>query len=340
MTATIHVRFDELTNVLAAIFENAGVCPTSAAVLAANCAACERDGSLSHGIFRIPGYVNSLRSGWVDGHARPIVTQPAEAVFRVDARNGFAQPALAAVRDRAERQAREKGVTLIAIRDSHHFSALWPDVEPAARSGLIALSMVSGLACVAPPGGRIPVYGTNPIAFATPLAGSDPIVFDMATSAMSNGDVRLAALHGESLPPGSGVDREGNPTCDPGAVLNGGALLTFGGYKGASISLMVEILASALTGGRFSFEVDFASHPGAETPKTGQMLLLIDPERAEQGNFGERVQSLISAVQSAGQAHLPSERRYARRAEVEKSGIPLERTKWMDLLVASRRPAI
>src|SRR5690606_33622125 len=121
--------------------------------------------------------------------------------------------------------------------------------------GLIAMAMINSMASVVPHGGHRKLYGTNPFGFAAPRAEADPLVFDQATSALSNGDVQIAAREGHALPPGSGVDRHGNPTNDPHAVLDGGALLSFGGYKGSSLGMMMEIMAAGLAGGRFSHEV-------------------------------------------------------------------------------------
>ncbi|WP_431854227.1 Ldh family oxidoreductase, partial [Azospirillum sp.] len=157
----------ELVALLARIFERHGCSDTVARILAENCAGCERDGSFSHGVFRIPGYVGSLKSGWADGKAVPRVEETGPAFLRVDAANGFAQPALLAARPRLMEMVRAGGMALLAIRNSHHFSALWPDVEPFARDGLVALSVVNSFACVVPHGGRSAVYGTNPMAFAT-----------------------------------------------------------------------------------------------------------------------------------------------------------------------------
>jgi delta1-piperideine-2-carboxylate reductase len=331
MTAETFIPFESLVNLLRRIFIRAGVAEGNAALLATNCATCERDGALSHGIFRIPGYLSSLQSGWVDGHAVPIVEDAGPAFIRVDARNGFAQPALAAGRALLLDKVRSNGVAVIAIKDSHHFSALWPDIEPFARTGLVALSFVSGLACVIPPGGRKRVFGTNPIAFASPVAGADPLVFDQATSALSNGDVRIAAREGHTVPAGSGVDRHGEPTVHPQAILEGGALLPFGGHKGASIMLMIEILASALTGGQFSAEVDFSRHAGAETPKTGQLLILLDPQRGGNTAFADRVRQLLDLVREAGQQRLPGDRRYAQRHLAASRGIPISQAQLSQL---------
>lgn len=287
---------------------------------------CERDGAHSHGIFRMKGYVDSLSSGWVNGKANPALEDIAPAFCRVDADNGFAQAALALGRDMAIEKARANGVSILAIRNSHHLSALWPDVEPFAREGLLALSAVNSFACTVPFDGKSALFGTNPIALASPVAGEpEPLVFDLATSAMANGDVQISARTGKNLPPNSGVDVEGNPTTDPKAVLDGGALLTFGGYKGSSISMMVELLGAALTGGNFSFEFDWSEYKGAQTPHTGQFILLIDPARGGAERFGLRVETLIERMKAAGVSRLPGDRRIEYRRRAALNGIPVSR---------------
>jgi delta1-piperideine-2-carboxylate reductase len=105
----------------------------------------------------------------------------------------FAQPALAAARPLLVEKAPQAGIAVLAIRNSHHFAALWPDVEPFAEEGLVALSVVNSMTCVVPHGADRPLFGTNPIAFAAPRAGAAPIVFDLATSAIAHGDVQIAA---------------------------------------------------------------------------------------------------------------------------------------------------
>ncbi|CUX50595.1 Ldh family oxidoreductase [Agrobacterium genomosp. 13] len=317
------IGFRELKTLLETIFVNAGTAGDTAGILAENCAGCERDGALSHGIFRMPGYVGSLRSGWVDGLAVPDVTDIGPSFIRVDARNGFAQRALSAAHPLIKAAVEKTGVAIVAIRNSHHFSALWPDIESFALSGHMAITAVNGLANVVPHGGRQAVYGTNPIAFAVPVENAAPLVVDQATSVMANGEVRLHALAGKPVPDGTGVDRDGNPTMDPHMILSGGALNTFGGYKGSSIALFVEILAGAITGGQFSFENDFAGFAGAETPKAGQFLMVIDPDWGGSTGFASRLQHLCGRLTVAGQDRLPGARRFANRTAAEKWGIPI-----------------
>ncbi|EKT4467854.1 Ldh family oxidoreductase [Pseudomonas putida] len=327
----VRVPFAELQALLQRIFLHHGCAEPVAAVLAFNCASAQRDGAHSHGVFRIPGYVSTLASGWVDGQAIPQVSDVAPGYVRVDARGGFAQPALAAARPLLVEKARSAGIAVLAIHNSHHFAALWPDVEPFADEGLVALSVVNSMTCVVPHGARKPLFGTNPIAFAAPCAGHDPIVFDMATSAMAHGDVQIAARAGEQLPPGMGVDAQGQPTCDPKAILEGGALLPFGGHKGSALSMMVELLAAALTGGHFSWEFDWSGHPGAKTPWTGQLIIVIDPSKAEGERFAQRSGALVEHMQAVGLSRMPGERRYRERELAQREGVALTEQEWQGL---------
>ncbi|SDW51525.1 delta1-piperideine-2-carboxylate reductase [Pseudomonas syringae] len=320
---TRSLSFQQLTALLRQIFLTHGTSPDVADVLAENCASAQRDGAHSHGIFRMPGYVSSLASGWVDGKAVPVVEDVGAAFVRVDACNGFAQPALAASRSLLIDKARSAGIAILAIRSSHHFAALWPDVEPFAEQGLVALSMVNSMTCVVPHGASRPLFGTNPIAFAAPRAGGEPIVFDLATSAIAHGDVQIAAREGRSLPTGMGVDRDGQPTEDPRAILDGGALLPFGVHKGSALSMMVELLAAGLTGGNFSFEFDWSKHPGAQTPWTGQLVIVIDPDKGSGQPFAQRSEELVRQLHGAGQQRLPGERRYSERARSMAQGITI-----------------
>lgn len=324
--STQTIAYGDLVVRLAAIFEMNGCSPHVASLLAKNCASAERDGAYSHGLFRLRGYVSTLKSGWVDGNAVPVLERAAPSFIRVDGRNGFTLAALDAAREEAIRAARNNGAVVLAIRNSHHLGALSLDVEPFAEEGLFALSVINSMKSVAPFGAKNSVFGTNPIAYAAPREKSAPLVIDLATSSLAHGDVQLAARQGRPLPTGSGIDRQGVPTTDAAAVLDGGALLPFGGYKGAAISMMVELMCAALGGGKFSHEVDLSQHPGAMTPHTGQTFVLIDP-RAGDGaiqGFASRVEDLIAAIVDGGASRLPGDRRLKTRAAASVHGIPLD----------------
>jgi delta1-piperideine-2-carboxylate reductase len=317
------IAYAELEALLRAIFLRHGCSELVAGLLAANMAGAERDGAHSHGIFRIKGNLGSLDSGWLDGKAVPVLEDVAPGMLRADGRNGFSLPVLEMAAAPLMDKARANGIAILAVRKAHHFSAVWPDLEPFAREGFLALAMINSMASVVPHGGHRKLYGTNPMGFAVPRS-PDPLIFDQASSAMANGDVQIARREGRQLPPGTGIDRDGNPTTDPNAVLEGGALLPFGGHKGSSLAMMMEIMGAALAGSDYSFEIDWSKHPGAATPHGGQTYILIDPNRGAVNDFADRLEVLIDAIHDAGQSRLPSDRRYANRRESNANGIPID----------------
>jgi delta1-piperideine-2-carboxylate reductase len=321
---TQFVPVDELVNLVERVLTRHGMSEGNASIVARTCVAAERDGAAGHGLFRVSGYVSTLKSGWVDGKSVPVMAaNDAMGVVRVDACNGFAQPALELAKQPAIDKARKGGVCVIAIKNSHHLAALWPDVEMFAREGLVAFAAVNSISRVVPWGGQKPVYGTNPMAFAVPRQTGDPLVFDQASSAMAFGEIRVAAQSGHDLPEGVGVDRNGQATTSAKAIVDGGALLPFGGHKGSSIAMMIEVLAAALTGGNFSYEVDFSDYPGAQTPRTGEFVLLIDPRHTGGDNFTRRIEGLVAKLHESGQSRMPGERRYKNRVQSNARGIPV-----------------
>jgi delta1-piperideine-2-carboxylate reductase len=322
------VSFAELVALVEAVLVNGGFSPPNARVIAEIVAAAERDGARSHGLFRLAGYLSEVGSGWARGDAVPRLTRTDGAVIGVDGDNGYCQPAYRLARDLLCERARALGVAALAIRNAHHLAALWPEAEDLAARGFVALVFRGSRALVAPPGGRRPVFGTNPMAFACPrpAGGQPPIVFDMATSAMARGEISLAAEAGHAVPPGVGVDAEGQPTTDPAAILEGGVQLPFGGHKGGLIALMVELVACALCGGLLAIEDRSAGTPGAASANSGQFILAIDPAATSEdaAGFAGRVDLLAAALGGNGEARLPGARRQAARAQAEAVGISVD----------------
>ncbi len=199
----LKVRFDDLVVLLTAVLSAQGLASPGATIIARTIALAEADGTRSHGLLRVPGYVSSLKSGWASGVAVPTITTPKPGVVCVDAKNGFAQVGLAAARSLFVEKVREQGVAVLAMHDSHHFAALYGDVEPLALEGLLAIAVVNTRSRVAPATGSAKLLGTNPMAFACPRLEGPPMIWDQASSIMSQGDVLLAMNEGRSMPPGS-----------------------------------------------------------------------------------------------------------------------------------------
>src|ERR1700730_9372235 len=219
MPQTVSVR--ELTDLVVRVFLRHGVSAENAGPVAETVVAAERDGAASHGLLRLPGYVSTLKSAGVDGRAAPVVADATPGLVATEAANGFAQPALRASTPLLREKARRQGIAAVAIRKPHHFAAVWPDIEPFAVEGFIALAMVNGRLRIVVWGGKRKLLGTSPMAFASPRPGRLPLVWDQASSVMAQGEVLLAAQRGKRLPAGVALDAEGNPTTDPRAMLDG-----------------------------------------------------------------------------------------------------------------------
>ncbi|MCC7425843.1 MAG: Ldh family oxidoreductase [Alphaproteobacteria bacterium] len=322
MQETISVA--ALHKLVEAALSRNGFSAANASAIAAVIVAAERDGTRSHGLFRLAGYISEAGCGWVDGSAEPSLHDAAPGVLVVDAGNGYCQLAFERGRDRLVAKARANGSAAMAIRNSHHLAALWHEVEELAECGLVAFAFRNARPNMLPWGGQRKIFGTNPMAFACPVPGAPPLVWDFAASAMSRGEIMLAAQHGEALPEGVGVDAEGRATTDPKAILEGGAQLPFGGYKGSLLALTIEIMASAATGSLLSIEDRSAGVKGAQTANGGEMILAIDPAASGGESFGERMAMLVGALRGNGTARVPGERRYAARKAAEANGIPVD----------------
>ena len=288
-----------------------GVARSVAAALVGN----EAEGNPICGLYYLPVFVEQLRSGRLDGRVEPAVEEDGTAI-RVDARCGFAQPALDAGLPGLVRVARTYGVAALAVRRSYNALALGDPVRRLAEEGLFALAFANAPASVAPPGAARPLFGTNPLAFAAPLPGDDPLVIDQSTSAVAKTEVLMRAENGQTLEPGWAQDARGRPTTDARAAL-AGALLPAGGTKGANVALIVEMMAAALTGGTPSAEAPPLGDATAPHPALGQTVIALDPARL--GAAGaERIAALVSDDPAL---RLPGSRRAAARRHAAEEGI-------------------
>lgn len=294
-------------------------------------ARAERDGAASHGLFRLPGYVASLKSGKVNGTSRPRVSNRAPAILHVDGDGGYAPVAHQALAGPLAAAAKSQGLAMAAVTNTHHFSALWAELELLAERGVAALAGVSFKPALPPAGGTEPLYGTNPMAFAWPRPGHDPVVFDQASAVMARGEVMIAARDGHALPPGAGIGPDGQPSTDPNQVLKG-ALLPFGGYKGASLAMMIELLAGPLVGESLSLEAAETDQPDGGPPRGGEFILAIDPDSARGApGWAAHAEKLFEAILRQEGARLPGQGRALRRARIAEKGIEIAEDRLAEL---------
>lgn len=324
MTGTVRLSLDEVRALSLEVLTANGMSAENAAVVADVVTCAERDGTRSHGLFRLPGYVSSMRNGRVDGKAVPKVTDAAPGLVLVDAGDGFAPPAVAAGRPSAMAKVGRQGIAALGLTRNNNLNALWWDVEAFAEAGYLALAMANTRGFVAPWGGREALFGTDPIAFACPRRDAPPLVFDFATSAAARGEIQVAAAEGHAIPEGWALDRDGNPTTDPRAAIDG-VLLPFGGHKGNAIMIMIELLAAAFTGGNLCFEASeqFARFGGDAGPSNaGELIIVIEPAGFHDA-FADRIEGLFGRILAQDGTRLPGDRRYANRARAETEGITM-----------------
>jgi (2R)-3-sulfolactate dehydrogenase (NADP+) len=314
----------ELETVIVTALVASRTSETNAKAVAQALVQAEIDGQKGHGLARVPSYAAQAKAGKVDGHATPEVRQTRPASLMIDVRNGFAYPAFDLAIARLPGLAASAGIAAAGFVRSHHFGVVGRHVERLAEAGLVALAFGNTPKAMGAWGGKRPVFGTNPIAFAAPQGGKPPIVVDLALSQVARGKILSAAQKSEAIPANWAVDEQGKPTTDAAAALKG-TLLPIGGSKGAALALMVEILSVALTGARFAFEASSFFDAEGAPPGVGQLLIAMDP-----GAFGgrdlftQRIGLLARTIEGDGAARLPGSRRIALREKARREGLSVD----------------
>ena len=309
---------------------NAGTSPGNAAIVTDALIAAEGDGLRSHGLARVASYADQVKSGKVDGRAKPEVSLTAKAALRVNANSGFAFPAIKAGLERATELVRETGVVCVAVGHSHHSGAFGYHVEGLARAGLVGLGFSNSPAGIAPWGGKVPIFGTNPVAFGCPRKVGDPLVVDMSLAKVARGKIKLAADKGEQIPEGWAVDADGNPTTDAKAAMKG-SNTPMGDAKGYSLVLVTEILSAIMTGSHFGAEASSFFAAEGPPPHVGQLFVIFDPDAFAGPGFQDRLEVLFGAILGQKGTRLPGQRRYEARARIKRDGVKLDDALLADL---------
>ena len=319
---TVVLTISEATALAARALMAAGASQESAASTAAALIAAEVDGQSGHGLSRLAGYARQLRVGKVNGKAQPVAVMRGPASVWIDARTGFAYPAIDVAVERLTVLVPQLGVAAAGIFASHHFGQAGRHVERLAERGLVALAFANSPSAMAFHGGRKPMTGTNPIAFAAPVRERAPLVIDMSLSVAARGKIVAASKAGTPIPGDWAVDAQGRPTTDATAAL-GGTLLPVGGVKGAALALMIEVLCGALVGGHFGWEASSLLDAEGGPPLLGQVLIAFNPPSFVGDGFADRMQLLVEAVEAEYPARLPGNRRLELRARAAVEGVAI-----------------
>lgn len=329
------INTEKLRKILYEIAIKAGTSEYEAEILADSTIQAELRGLSSHGVVRYQPYMNRIRQGMYATHVTPVITKDVGGMVQLDGLNGLGAPVAMKAMELAMERAAEHGIALVGVNHGNHFGCGSYYTKYAAKKGMIGFVAANSVAWVTPFGGNKKKLGTNPLSFSFPAGEREPFVADMATSEAAQGKVLIASKKGESVPASWGVDAEGVPSTDPNAILNGGALLPFGGAKGYSICLGIELLCYALAGGECSTEMGsmFATDKLAGT---GFVVCAIDVSKmTDPEMFAQRVQFIFDNMKDAGSEEhevlIPGEPEDRRAAAGAESGIVLADAVYADL---------
>jgi len=330
---------EKLRTTAASIFKALGAPENEAELVANLLVEANLTGHDSHGVIRIPIYARGIRMGAVKPGAKITVVQDTSSTAIIDGGWNFGQVVCTFAMNLCIEKAKENVVGLVGARRCHHAGRLNAYAELALKHDMIGIMSVNSNCYVAPYGGKTKQLGTNPLCFAIPAGEEAPMVLDMATAVWAHGKIMVRAARGEKLPEGVLLDPDGNPTTDPGWYAKGGVLLPFGGpvgYKGFGLSLLVEILAGALTEAGCSNSEEYRSRPfyGGN----GVFMMAIDVGRlTDIKAFKERVDNLLRTVKNSPRALgfdeilIPGEPERRLREKNLREGVYVEESTWNDV---------
>lgn len=235
-------------------------------------------GLTTHGVGRIESYGERIDLGGIKARPAIRVERVAPAMARVDGDNGVGQLVGMRALEAAMALARETGVGAVFARASNHFGPVAPYSLIAAEAGFASIIGSNATTTIAPTGGREARLGNSPVGFCVPNPGGRPVILDMALSMVARAKIRNAARRGEAIPPTWATDRDGNPTTDPKAALDG-FLLPIGGHKGYGLALIVDLFAGLLSGAAYLTRVSSWSENPEAPQDLGHFFLLIDASR-------------------------------------------------------------
>ena len=320
MTRTRVLSLEQAEALCRAAALGVGASAAAADSIARAAVAAEADGQPAVGLAHFLDYLDGFREGRIACDAEPVLTRPAPGLIQCDAGGGVAQLGFDLAMDGLASAARRLGVAIFAQRNAYTCGSLGYFVLRLAEQGLMAMAATNGPALLAVPDSHQPVYSTNPLAFAAPGRDGPALVIDQASSATAFVNIRQAARRGEAIPGDWAIDEEGQPTTDPARALKG-ALLAFGGARGANIALVVEILAAGLTGANWSLDAPSFTE-GTRTPGSGLFVLAMDVSIL-QPDFRGRLHHHLDRLSKTHGVHVPGKVKQRSRQRAAQAGLAI-----------------
>jgi LDH2 family malate/lactate/ureidoglycolate dehydrogenase len=328
--AKLYVDAADARTFVDAILAGNGVAKENATVVAQCLIAADLRGVDTHGMNRIPSYMERIRQGVLNATATPTLTQVTPVVTQVDANNGFGFLAADAGMAACIEAAKIYGIGMASIKHSNHFGMSAWIVQKALDANMMSLVFTNSSPALPAYGGKSKLLGVSPLACGAP--GKDrPFILDMAPSVAARGKIYKAKRRGEKIPLDWALDKDGKPTDDPELALDGGVMLPMAGPKGSGLAVMMDVFSGVLSGSAFAGDVTGPYDP-SKPSDVGHFLVAIKPDLfMSLEDFRERMQILYDRVVSAEKAagveriYFPGEIEQVQQAERERTGIPLVR---------------
>ncbi|WP_210592464.1 Ldh family oxidoreductase [Streptomyces sp. GESEQ-35] len=328
------VPADDLRTFSAALLEKGGLSPGHARTTADVFVWAALRGVDSHGIARVPAYLELLAKGVANARAEITVesTTPAAAVLDADRAPG--PVALSAAAEEAVKRAKATGIASVGVRRTVHTGAIGYYVSKIAEKGLVGLGFVAGMPNMGYTGVKGAAVATSPLAIAVPADSHAPLLLDMATATVALGRIRQARVSGTPLPEGAAATEDGTPTTDPEKAV---MPLPLGGAKGSGMSLAFELLTSVLVGAPI-FAAFHSDDPQGRRHRQNALLIAVDPAAfGDPSVFTAAVGTTLGTLKSlpvadgADGVFYPGERSAAVAVERGETGVPVAPKVWREL---------
>jgi LDH2 family malate/lactate/ureidoglycolate dehydrogenase len=304
----------------------------NADIVAAHLVDAEMKGVGSHGVNRLGLYLGEAKRAVIDPLADPVISEPRDGMLHVDGAGGIGIVAMKRATDAGIKAARQRGMATVGIVKCGHTGRMGAYGEQAAKAGFMALSFGGGgrrqWGNVVPFGGRDPVMSTNPYTLALPGGPDDPVVCDFAISTWPAGKVAVARANGDALPPDVVVDKNGQPSSDPEAFYDGGALLPAAGPKGSGMGIIAEMMGDAMLG---------------EAVEYNWLMVLVRADAFRpMADYNEAAQGFMAEVRGStpapgfDQVIMPGERETTQARVAEAAGVIVSDGVWEGVVTAAR----
>lgn len=324
-----HIKAEDLAAFSAALLAAAGVPPGDADVMAEGLVLANLRGVDSHGVSRLPAYLAAFASGSIGKVSEWRVVSETTSSLVVDAGNSIGSVVGIQIMDALMEKAASTGIVVATVRNSTHFGMAAHPAMHALRRDMIGFAVSNSAPAMAPWGGVEAFTGTNPLCCAIPAGEAPPVVLDMATSVAAKGKIIMALAETGTIPEGWALDRRGLPTTDAGEAM-AGTVMPVGGAKGWGISLLIDIISSALSGGAFGPHVNNLYQAHGKPLNICHTFGVVNPglfvpiER-----FRQHVDAMVREVKSGPRAPgveeilLPGEKEFNTEQARRRRGIPL-----------------